>query len=125
MYISESSVLHGLSYDSCARANIKAAGTAIYTHASILLTEHHLVDDMIWLSKVDNSCPLIVPFRGKTCIPRGNVLLFRQVSVELIDYKSTLFGLGLASLTLILLRDIPLLLLAVLKVNLAFFKLRS
>ena len=124
MKSAKTSILKGLSDDTCSRTDIKAYGTPIDSHTSILRIFDNLVNNMVWLCEIDNSRPLIVAFRSEPGIPRRHVFLLWQMPVELIDDKLALLRGSFVSLAFIVRADIPDLLLEVFCVYFALFEFR-
>ena len=97
----ESSVLHGLSNDASAGANIHADSIACNAHATLFDALAALVNDVLGFSEVDDASPLVVSLGGETSIPLFDVLLSGQMPVELVDNVAALCSLSRGGLGLV------------------------
>jgi len=94
----KASRLEGLSDDAGAGPNVQAAGCPRQRQATLLFVFDDLVDDVVRLSEVDDTCPLVVSFGGESRVELSDVTLLRQIVVELLDDESAFFVLSLAPL---------------------------
>ena len=97
----ESSVLHGLSNDAGAGANIHADSVTGNAHATLFDALAALVDNVLGFSEVDNTGPLVVSLGGETSIPLFDVLLSGQMPIELVDNVAALCSLSRGGLGLV------------------------
>ena len=56
---------------------------------------------MVWLSEVDDACPLVIALGGEAGVELLNLLLGEDVGVELIDAVTPFFSLGFGGVGLL------------------------
>ena len=91
----EPSAPERLSDDTSAGTDVQAHGVAVETQPTLFFAFGNLIDDVVRLSEVDNTGPLVVALWGEPAIPLGHIGWSGQVVVELFNYETSFGRLGL------------------------------
>ena len=94
-------VLHGLPHDASPRPDIQADSISCDAHTTLRNALGALVDDVLGLSEVDDARPLVVALGREAGVPLGDVFLFGQIVVELVDNVAAFLGPRLARVGLL------------------------